>query len=82
LKLIGLTYDVAVGGRQKNGVANFVIITFVLRMIECASQELCDPKRSIIGAGLDAGFLNPSHFTRVFRKLDGTTPSQFPAHYI
>jgi AraC-like DNA-binding protein len=34
---------------------------------------------SVIDAGLEAGFENPSHFARVFRRLVGTTPSRFRA---
>jgi AraC-like DNA-binding protein len=45
-------------------------------------QHLRDPKRGIIDAGIDAGFQNPSHFARVFRKLEGTTPSNFRADYM
>ncbi len=54
----------------------------LLQRIERAKQQLRDPKRSIIDAGLDAGFQNPSHFARVFRKLEGTTPSKFRADYV
>jgi len=49
----------------------------LLHRIERAKQQLRDPKRSIIEAGLDAGFQNSSHFARMFRKLEGTTPSKF-----
>jgi AraC family transcriptional regulator len=51
----------------------------LLQRIERAKQQLRDPKRSIIEAGLDAGFQNSSHFARMFRKLEGTTPSKFRA---
>jgi AraC family transcriptional regulator len=51
----------------------------LLQRIERAKERLCDPKRSIIDAGLDAGFENPSHFARVFRRLVGTSPSRFRA---
>ena len=51
----------------------------LLQKIERAKQLLRDPKRSIIEAGLDVGFQNPSHFARMFRKLEGTTPSRFRA---
>lgn len=51
----------------------------LLQRIERAKQQLRDPKRSIIDAGLDAGFQNPSHFARMFRKLEGTTPSKYRA---
>jgi AraC family transcriptional regulator len=49
----------------------------LLQRIERAKQSLCDPGRSVIEAGLDAGFQNPSHFARVFRKFVGTSPSRF-----
>ena len=49
----------------------------LLQRIERAKQNLRDPKRSVIEAGLDAGFRNPSHFARVFRRFVGTSPSRF-----
>jgi AraC family transcriptional regulator len=66
--------------KQSTGRAphNYVL----LQRIERAKHQLRDPKRSIIDAGLDAGFQNPSHFARVFRKLEGTTPSKFRADYV
>ena len=51
----------------------------LLQRIERAKQRLRDPACSIIDAGLEAGFENPSHFARVFRRLVGTTPSRFRA---
>jgi AraC family transcriptional regulator len=61
--------------RQSTGSAPH---QFVLRQrIELAKERLRDPKRSVLEAGLDAGFQNPSHFARVFRKLVGISPSAF-----
>lgn len=54
----------------------------VLQRIERAKQLLRDPKRSIIEAGLDVGFQNPSHFARMFRMVEGTTPSRFRADFV
>ena len=54
----------------------------LMQRIERAKQQLRDPKRSIIDAGLDAGFQNPSHFARMFRKLEGTTPSKYRAEHM
>jgi AraC family transcriptional regulator len=54
----------------------------LMRRIERAKQQLRDPRRNIIDAGLDAGFQNPSHFSRMFRKLEGTTPSTYRAEHI
>jgi AraC family transcriptional regulator len=66
--------------KQSTGWAphNYVL----LRRIERAKQQLRDPKRSVIEAGLDAGFQNASHFARVFRKLVGSTPSKFRSDYV
>ena len=56
------------------------IHAFVLnRRIDSAKARLSDPERSIIDVALDVGFQNSSHFARVFRKMVGTTPSQFQA---
>jgi AraC family transcriptional regulator len=49
----------------------------LLQRIERAKQSLCCQGRSVIEAGLDAGFQNPSHFAQVFRKFVGTSPSRF-----
>lgn len=49
----------------------------LLQKIERAKRHLRDPSRSIIDVGLEAGFQNPSHFARIFRKIAGTTPSRF-----
>ena len=54
----------------------------LMQRIERAKQQLRDPQRSVIDAGLDAGFQNPSHFARMFRKLEGTTPSKYRAEHI
>lgn len=54
---------------------NYVLV----QRIERAKQLLRSPKRTIIQAGLDVGFQNPSHFARMFRKLEGTTPTRFRA---
>jgi AraC family transcriptional regulator len=61
--------------RQSTGSAPHRYV--LMRRIELAKERLCDPTRSVIEAGLDAGFQNPSHFARVFRKLVGVSPSGF-----
>jgi AraC-like DNA-binding protein len=40
-------------------------------------QVLSEGKRSVSDAGLSAGFENPSHFARMFRKIVGVSPSRF-----
>jgi AraC family transcriptional regulator len=49
------------------------------RRIERAKESLRNPRRSILEAGLSAGFQNPSHFARAFRHVVGMTPRQFRA---
>jgi AraC family transcriptional regulator len=56
---------------------------FVLqKRIEHAKKQLRNPKSSVTDAALEAGFQSPSHFARVFRKLEGTTPSRFRADWV
>lgn len=51
---------------------------FVLsQRIGRAKEWLRNPKHSVIDAGFHAGFQNPSHFARTFRRLVGVTPRQF-----
>ena len=66
--------------KQSTGYAPHQYV--LLQRIERAKQQLRDPQRSIIDAGLDAGFQNSSHFARMFRKLVGTTPSKYRADHI
>lgn len=61
--------------RQSTGKAPHRYV--LLRRIDRAKEYLRDPRRTIIEAGLDAGFQNPSHFSRVFRKWVGISPSRF-----
>jgi AraC family transcriptional regulator len=51
----------------------------LMQRIERARQQLRDPECSIINVGLNAGFQNPSHFARMFRRFVGTSPSRFRA---
>jgi AraC family transcriptional regulator len=65
--------------KQSTGRTPHVYV--LLQRIERAKERLRDPKYTIIDAGLDSGFENPSHFARVFRRLVGTTPSRFRAEH-
>lgn len=53
----------------------------LLQRIERAKQSLCDSHCKVIDAGLDAGFQNPSHFARMFRRFVGVSPSRFRVSY-
>jgi AraC family transcriptional regulator len=61
--------------RQSTGCAPHRYV--LSQRIERAKESLRDPRISVIDAGLDAGFQNPSHFARTFRKLVGTSPSRY-----
>ena len=61
--------------RQSTGHAPHQYV--LLRRISLAKERLRDPQRSVIEAALDAGFQNPSHFARVFRRMVGISPSGF-----
>ena len=61
--------------RQSTGRAPHQYV--LLQRINLAKERLRDPQRSVIDAGLDAGFQNSSHFSRVFRKWVGVSPSAF-----
>jgi AraC family transcriptional regulator len=63
----------------KQSMGQTVHVYVLLKRIEFAKEQLRDPRRKIIDIGLDAGFQNPSHFARVFRKLVGLSPSDFQA---
>lgn len=54
----------------------------LLQRIECAKKGLRNPERSILDAALDAGFQNSSHFSRMFRKVEGTSPTRFRAYHM
>lgn len=49
----------------------------LMKRVEFAKEQLCDPDCRIIDIGLNAGFPNPSHFARVFRKMVGIPPSMY-----
>ena len=51
---------------------------FVLsQRIDRAKERLRGARHSVIDAALEAGFQNPSHFARTFRRLVGVTPGEF-----
>ena len=63
--------------RQSTGCAPHRYV--LLRRIDLAKIHLRDAKRSVIEVGLEAGFPNPSHFARVFRKFVGVSPTMYRA---
>jgi AraC family transcriptional regulator len=47
---------------------------FISRRVEYAMQLMCDEKLSLMDIGLQAGFADQSHFTRVFAEKIGMSP--------
>ncbi|MEM8954496.1 MAG: AraC family transcriptional regulator [Verrucomicrobiota bacterium] len=45
--------------------------------VRAAAQDLLDSQKSLSDIALDCGFCDQPHFTNQFRRLRGTTPSQF-----
>ena len=66
--------------KQSTGRAPHSFVLF--HRIECAKRKLRNPKQNIIDIALDVGFQTPSHFARAFRKLEGTSPSEFRANFV
>ena len=61
--------------KQSTGQTPHQYVLF--QRIDRAMKSLNRIDRSITEAGVEAGFPNPSHFARVFRKLVGMSPSRF-----
>ena len=47
------------------------------RKIERAKELLSDPNRSVLEASARTGFVDQSHFTKIFRRFVGVTPTEF-----
>jgi AraC family transcriptional regulator len=47
------------------------------RKIERAKEFLRDPRRSVLEASVRAGFVDQSHFGKMFRRMVGVTPTEF-----
>lgn len=53
-------------------------LTFITeRRVQRAMQMLARGRMSIAEIAISVGFLNPSHFTRMFRKITGRSPSEY-----
>jgi AraC family transcriptional regulator len=61
--------------RQSTGHSPYQYV--LLQRIERAKQRLRTQDCSVTTAGVEAGFANPSHFARTFRRIVGTSPSKF-----
>jgi AraC family transcriptional regulator len=45
--------------------------------VQFACQKLADPEADLAQVGVEAGFADQSHFTRIFRRVTGLTPGDF-----
>ena len=45
--------------------------------VEFACREICKPDASLAQIAFAAGFANQAHFSRVFKRLTGTTPGEY-----
>jgi AraC family transcriptional regulator len=61
--------------RQSTGHSPYQYV--LLQRIERAKQKLRTRDGSVLTAGVEAGFTNPSHFARTFRRIVGISPSRF-----
>jgi AraC family transcriptional regulator len=53
-------------------------LQFVVReRITRAQQLIRETSRSLIEVALEVGYTSPSHFTKVFRRVTGVTPTEF-----
>lgn len=51
------------------------------KIIDIAKEQLLIPTSSISQVAYGLGFQYPQHFTRVFKKLTGTTPHEYRTKY-
>ncbi len=61
--------------RQSTGHSPYQYV--LLQRIEHAKQRLRNRNCSVLTAAVEAGFTNPSHFARTFRRIVGVSPSRF-----
>ncbi len=61
--------------RQSTGHSPYQYV--LLQRIERAKQRLRTRDCSVLTAAVEAGFANPSHFARTFRRIVGISPSRF-----
>jgi AraC family transcriptional regulator len=45
--------------------------------VQFACQKLADPEVDLAQVGIEAGFADQSHFTRMFKRVTGLTPGDF-----
>jgi AraC family transcriptional regulator len=63
--------------RQSTGMSPHRYV--LVRRIERARELLRNPSLNVLDVALQTGFSDQSHFTKVFRRIVGMTPSQYRA---
>jgi AraC-like DNA-binding protein len=61
--------------RAATGQSPHDYLTF--RRIDLAKRMLCDPARAVVDVALNVGFQTQSHFTTVFKRIVGLTPTRW-----
>lgn len=47
------------------------------KLLEAAKEQLMNPQKSVSQVAQSLGFQYPQHFVRFFKRMAGTTPSEF-----
>lgn len=64
--------------RQFKKITNQTPVSFINRYrVERATELLKDPKRGILETSMDVGFSHLSYFNKIFKRLQGCTPSKY-----
>ena len=53
------------------------VLPTLLRERGDSQQLIRETSRSLIEVALEVGYTSPSHFTKVFRRMTGVTPTEF-----
>lgn len=68
--------------REFSRVYGATIVAYTRRLrIQWAASELAGSDRAIAGIACEAGFVDQSHLTRVFRRAFGVTPARYRADH-
>ena len=75
-EVVGLSlYHFAKAFKQSTGATPHQYV--LARKIERAKELLSNPNRSVLEASARTGFVDQSHFTKIFRRVVGLTPTEY-----